>query len=55
MRRAVALALGLLAGAPAGAQGLSSGYWVVVGSSPAPGLEWTARDDAFVAGVRARV
>lgn len=54
MRRALALAA-LLAGGPAGAEPLSEGWWVVVGSSPAPGSEWTDRDDAFLAEVTAEM
>ena len=54
MRRITAAGLAaLLFGGAAEAEPLSDGWWVVVGSSPAPGSEWTARDDAFLARVTA--
>jgi hypothetical protein len=51
-----ALALAACLAAPAAvSQPLDDGWWVVVASSPAPGLEWTARDDALLADVARRL
>ncbi len=52
MRDLAALAL-LLAAPAARGRALVEGRWVAVGPRPAPGLEWTARDDAFLAGTAA--